>query len=437
MKQIIKRYLLFCNVLLICMIYVSCSGDIEYKDLNKGKGSVSDVIIETTENVMPVNDSSHKEEISNEFLQKFYDFTEQTSVDIFQQNIDENQIYAPLNLYLSLSMLNELSVGEAREEIEEALGISDAKDNALELDTAIYALEKRRLALGRLNINNSLWLSDELSYQDDLLDMLQNQYKTEIYKGDLKSSIFQDKMTKWVYENTNSEFQPDYHKSLDVTDPHAFISLNTLDFYNEWLNPFDEEDTRAESFFLSGNEEISCDFMKMEDLFHPFMIGEDYKTTICILKENESMLFILPEEGLLVEDFIEKRGKLSDIIYDWTNNKFSMGKVKLSVPKFAYENEIDLKVTTESMGIKRIFDINSKAFSGFADENIYITDIWQASKIEIDEKGCSTSSYTEIRAQGSGVSKNEVEIYLNRPFIYILYKDKVPFLIGVVRNPIG
>lgn len=464
MKQLIDRYSIICIMLCVCVICTSCSGEIQYdtlkeknykeeqdqgqeqeklqvedlkKDLSKNTGNASDMTIDTTENDSSVKVSGRNDEISKEFLQNFYDFTEQTSVHVFRENVSKNQIYAPLNWYLALSVLSELSAGEAREEIQEVLGISDAEFNASEVNTAIDTLEKRRLPLpiGRLDLNTSLWLNDEINYQEELLNMLQSQYSTEIYKGDLKNREFQNRITQWVYENTYYEFRPDYNKMLDNADPDAFICLNSLNFYNEWLFPFEEEDTTTEPFFLSDNKEITSDFMKMEKLYHPFMVGEDYMSTSCILKEHESMLFILPEEGLLIEDFIEKRGKLSSIISDWTNEQYSMGKVKLSVPKFAYSGETNLKTTAETMGINKIFDQNSSAFSGFADENIYITDIIQASKIEVDEKGCSASSYTEITAQGSGVSKDEVEINLNRPFIYILYKNKVPFLVGVVQNP--
>jgi len=221
------------------------------------------------------------------------------------------------------------------------------------------------------------------------------------------------------------------------------IAIYTLDFYDEWLNPFNEEDTKPDTFFISDNEKITCDFMNMEAWSHPFMVGEDYISTIFILKGGaEYMLFILPKEVLSVDELVEEKGKLAEIIYNWTDGqvsdgKISVGKVKLSIPKFAYEDEIDLRKTAEKMGIRKIFDINSKAFSLFADEDTYITDIRQVSKIEINEKGCSASSYTEIAAVGAVASKDEAEVILNRPFIYILYKDKIPFLAGVVRNPIG
>lgn len=406
------------------------------KDSNINSDNASNMNAETKETDLPVEGYESEAKLSKDFLQRYYDFTEKTSAIVFQENIGENQIYAPINYYLALSMLSELSGGEAREEIQEVLRISDNKLNASELNIAIHTLEKNLGKFGRLNVNTSLWLNDELNYQEELLTKLRSQYGTEVYKGDLKNSEFQNRMKKWVYDNTNHEFMPDYNDSLDKTDPYTFISLNTLDFYDEWAFPFEVEDTTAEPFILSDNNEITCDFMKLEKAFYPYMVGENYISTICMLKDNESMLFILPEEGLTVEDLINERSKLSGIISDWTNEQFTMSKVKLSVPKFAYDSESDLEATAEAMGIKKIFDKNSKAFSEFSDSNIYVTDILQASKIKIDEKGCSASSYTEIIAQGAGLAEGEVEINLNRPFIYVLIKNKVPFLVGIIQNPL-
>jgi len=471
-KKLIKSYSIFYILILVCIVFSSCSvkkehdlindqnykvehekeqvipqEDLSDKNLQDNSENTSDIKTKIEEDDLPAENYGNKNNLSKDFLQNFYDFTEQTFAHIIRDNKGKNQIYAPFNFYLSLSILNELSEEDAREEIQNALNISDAKDHASDLNTALSSLQERKfpieLSIDRHNINTSLWLSDKINYQDNLLNMLQSQYNTEIFRGDLKDREFQNLMAKWVYENTNFEFQPDYHKSLDQIDPYAFISLSTLDFYDEWLNPFNEEDTRPDTFFISDNEKITCDFMNMEERDHPFMVGEDFISTVCVLKGHESMLFILPEEGLSVDDFIGEKGKLSEIIYGWTDEeapvkKVSAGKVKLSVPKFAYENEIDLKETAEKMGIKKIFDKNSRAFSSFADEDIYLTDISQASKIEINEKGCSASSYTEIFAFGSsGPKDDEAEIILNRPFIYILYKNKVPFLAGVVRNPIG
>ena len=95
----------------------------------------------------------------------------------------------------------------------------------------------------------------------------------------------------------------------------------------------------------------------------------------------------------------------------------------------------DLKAKTKSMGIEKIFDTSANAFASFAEEIKYISSMKQTSKIEIDENGCTAASYTELIGSSSGPRNGKAEIILNRPFIYVLYKEDIPFLIGVVRNP--
>lgn len=455
-KNHFRSYVMYCIILLISIISISCSNEkikdtiIEHESMVKedeGQDqrevqeekvdpiSTSDMISETTMDDITIKDSESKEELDSEFLRNFYDFTERTSAHVLCNKTNDNQIYAPLNWYLTLYILGEMSVGDARSEIEAALGVSEIDHS--QVTTAISVLENRKFNWGRLNVNNSLWLSDKLNYHKELLDKLISQYETEVYQGDLMDYEFQNMITQWVYENTNHQFMPDYNNLANIIDPYAFILLNTLNFYNEWIHPFNEEETSVEEFILSDNNIINCNFMNDEDASFLFKYGEDYVAMSLSLREhNESMLFILPDEGLSVEDFLAEKGKLTSVLEDSDNVPFNLGIGRLSIPKFSYEVEISLNTTAKAMGLRKIFDGSSKPFLGLTDDLAYIGDIKQVSKIAIDEKGCSASSYTEVRSFSSGGRPEKVDIVLNRPFIYVLIKDELPFFIGVVRNPL-
>lgn len=76
------------------------------------------------------------------------------------------------------------------------------------------------------------------------------------------------------------------------------------------------------------------------------------------------------------------------------------------------------------------------AFGSFSDDPLHLMGIKQEASISIDEMGCSVASYTAASVQGSAPEQpEEVEICLNRPFYYILCKDEIPFLIGIIDNP--
>jgi len=470
----VKNYLFCFIIITACLFICACSAKNEAEQVNGYNDEITDVTegaiagnaedadvstdkagagtveyiatedIATEENAAEdIEETSYAKEalnddnVSSEFIQKYYDFTEQTAVHIFCSKSRDNQLYAPFNLYLAMSVLAELTGGEAWEEMQKALGFSAIDSNRTELNKAISALDKRYLNVGRVKIKNSLWLNDNIKYKDDILSTVRDKYGTEIFKGDFQDAEFQQMMTDWVSQNTNQGFKPDY-SDLSYTGG-TFVALNTLDYYEEWITEFDEESTSEDYFTCSDNSKVLCEFMNMEEEPYSFLKGEDFISTYLHLKDKSNMLFILPDEGIEVEDFLRKEGKLADIIYNWANYQTTIGKVKLSIPKFAYADENYLNDTVKAIGINKIFDVEENAFSNLTDENIFVGAIKQASKIKIDEYGCSASSYTEVNlfANSGLVGEDEAVINLNRPFIYVLYKEKLPFLIGVVRNPLN
>lgn len=441
----IKILLILCSILLICTVLSSCSEKEANKLINnppigEALNDIPSPLPSATPVPTPVNLTNDltRIELNKEFLSNLYDFTDKTSSLIFRSEKQVNQLYAPVNFYLTLSLLSNITTGDAQEEILNKLIVKDVSENQEELLKTISILETQRLNLGRLNINHSLWLSNIYNYHEDLLTSIEDEYRTEIYIGDFSDANFQDDISNWVSKNTNQAFQP-FYNNLNVNEygvPEALISLNTLDFSDEWMKPFDEYDTSKEAFILSKDSEVYCDFMKNEQPSAAFIDRDDSISTIYSLKDNEYMLFILPKEGIEPEAFLSEEGKLSGIITEWTSDSYSMGKVKLWVPKLNYTSKLDLGTIVKEIGIKQIFDVNSNAFSKLVEETFYVGSIKQASKISIDEKGCSAASYTELTAFGAGPSDRNAEIILNHPFIFVLIKEDIPFLVGVVRNPL-
>ena len=431
-----RRLYILCLILLLAFILPSCSQEEVVNSQQKEEEETQEPIITAGEGVEVEFIPDENVDVDPEFLDNLYNFTEKASAILLNKD-DKNQVYAPINSYLALSVLAEMTNGQAREEILDALSVDDIDYNQLELVNSLSALTRiRGIDTGEMSINNSLWLNEEINYKDGILSKLEDKYSTEIYKGIFTDKDYQDKITNWVYENTGQAFSPDFNLS-DMDEPGGFISINTLDFNNQWLTPFEEEDTSIETFYLDDGTEVECEFMKNVDPSTSFLKGDNYLSTSYWLLGHEGMIFILPDEGVSVEDILMEEGKLSSIISDWANDNISMGEVSLSVPKFDYSVELDLLELANAMGIKKTFNTSSNAFSDLTDTDLYVSQMKQATKIGIDEKGCRASSYTSVNAFTSGVWDDKVEMNLNRPFIYVLYKDGVPFITGVVRNPLS
>jgi serine protease inhibitor len=139
-----------------------------------------------------------------------------------------------------------------------------------------------------------------------------------------------------------------------------------------------------------------------------------------------------------VEDFIGQKCVSAMAVKD------SFGYGGLHMPKFFFENEIDLKPVLQNMGITGAFDptkceITAMAFDKAARGNaaLYIQLIKHVAGIKTDEEGTVAYAVT-ITATGAG---SEVEIspdvVLDRPFVYFIRAGATGLVLfaGVVNNP--
>lgn len=381
-----------------------------------------------------------EQKIEPQQLQEYYDFISKTYHYMLTETENYNITYAPISFYVSLSILSEMTENEAGKELQEVLGYTDLNKHAMVVQNLVNSLKEHRQFMqegiyGRLNLDTSFWLSDTLHYQEAVMNTIQEKYSLEVFKGDFQNSEFQKQMTNWVYEKTNHSFQPQFNDLMNATEDNAFNIISTLDFFGEWTKPFDTEDTKNAIFYCDYGTQVECEFMNSEKPYAPYLKGDDYISTELNFVTGESMIFILPDTTQDIHDFW-KGNRLTEILSAWGNDGFSVAKLKFSVPKFHCSTKIDLKTIAEKMKINQVFDPSSDAFASFSNDSLYLTGIKQEASISIDELGCSVAAYTVASGQGAAPEQpEEIEICLNRPFYYILCKNEIPFLIGIVDNP--
>lgn len=381
-----------------------------------------------------------EQEIDPQQLKEYYDFISKTFRYMLAGTENNNITYAPISFYVSLSILSEMTDKEAGKELQDALGYADLNKHAMGLQNLVNSLKERRPynkegIFGRLNLDTSFWLQNTLHYQEAVMNTIQKKYSLEVFEGDFQNAEFQKQMTNWVYEKTNYSLQPQFNELMEPTEDNAFCIISTLDFFGEWMAQFEIEDTEKGIFYCKDGTQVEWEFMNKETPYSAYVAGDDYISAELSFLTGERMIFILPDETQDVHGFwIEDR--LTDILSAWGKDDLSVAKMKFSVPKFNCSSKIDLKAIAEKMQVNQLFDPFSDAFGSFSDDPLHLMGIKQEASISIDEMGCSVASYTAASAQGSAPEQpEEVEICLNRPFYYILCKDEIPFLIGIIDNP--
>lgn len=201
---------------------------------------------------------------------------------------------------------------------------------------------------------------------------------------------------------------------------NELISINTFEYTNEWLVDFDPNLIKSAEF-INGNKITAVEMMYEEEntyLENNYAVGfkKDYKNN------NYSFIAVLPKK----EEYKASNLDLNNFI-----NSEKKGPVKIGLPRFSINSEIDLK---ELLSNKISFDKSnlSKIDSNNPKINTYIA----KSSIVIGDKG-SINTKIKVNKKDSIINKDyKKEIILNKPFYFIIINNQTNdvILIGKVSN---
>lgn len=342
---------------------------------------------------------------------------------------NKNISYSPTSLYIALSMAGIGSKNTTQDEIFSALGMGGKDvDYVSNQNSKLFKLLYCNNEIGKLKIANSIWLQNNMLFNKSFEDNVVNKFYAYLFNVNFDSKNTSKLMSSWISKNTNGNLSPD----INIDKKQIMAILNTIYFKDEWIERFDKNKTKADTFYLSDGSKAQCDFMNRTYFSHGFIKGSGYTASSLELKNRGSMVFILPDKGVSVESLISTPEKVAAL---FKNQDSTFGKVIFQVPKFSYGNNFDLNDTLKSMGIKTAFK-NNADFSGITNNKTFISKISQQTHIAIDEEGVEAAAFTKIDYSGSAPSKNEVaKMILNRPFIFAIKSNDTILFIGIAHNP--
>lgn len=347
----------------------------------------------------------------------------------------ENRVYSPLNVYMALGMLAELTDGNSRQQILDLLGSSD-----------IEALREQAAALWKSNYNNdgatttilasSLWLNEGVNFIQPTLDALAETYYASAYQGVMGSDEFNQALQSWVNEQTGGLLEE--QASQIELDAETILALaTTIYFRAKWSSEFNEGKTEQKVFHAPGGD-ITCDFMHQggSDTYY---WGEKFSAIAKPFMDTESMWFILPDEGVTPEELLSDQEAMDFLLKKdlWENYKFLI--VNKSIPKFDVTSQLDLRDGLKALGVTDVFDDTISDFTPMTEDTdaIYLSQAKHDARVTIDEEGCTAVAYTVLAADGAGMPpEEEVDFVLDRPFLFaITGYDGLPLFVGVVNRP--
>ena len=168
-------------------------------------------------------------------------------------------MYSPLNLYLSLSMLAELTGGESREQILNLLGNEKMEDLRIQAQ-AVWNANYCDDGVTKLLLANSVWLNEEYSFVPSTLQTLSNVYYASCFRGQMGSEELDAALRSWLNGQTGNLLEKQAGEAALSSDTVAAL-VSTVFYQASWKDEFSEEATKEEVFH-SPQGNLLCDFMK-------------------------------------------------------------------------------------------------------------------------------------------------------------------------------
>ncbi len=367
---------------------------------------------------------------------------EKVLVDSEDTRGKENPVYSPLSYYMALSMAAECAAGNTRDEIVDVLGAEDIEDLRYENDL-LYRAFRLDNNSDYCIVSNSAWLNSKWEFKQEAFDTLANNYYATSYSRDFrKKEETEAEISEWISRKTKEKIKPD----IFIKDPESDLVrlINAVAFKDAWKEEFDADMTKKNNFFKRDGSKISCDFMKEHHSDTEVGMADNFMVYSKEMKNGYTMNFVLPDEGVDINDILSDEKAVADIYAG--NLDYKTLTVDFLVPKFEVVSEFDLMDASEKLGIKDAFGSNSDfstivdyAKYGFSNGAVAINAIDHQAQVKIDEKGGEAEGYTQITIGTTSptvVPGQYLLFKLDRPFFYyISYKNNVPLFAGIIDNP--
>lgn len=366
----------------------------------------------------------------NTFIKAQMDF----SMKIFKNTVaaseKDNILVSPLSVMLALSMTANGAVGDTKTEMQDVLsgGITIEELNKYNYSyvNGLPSNEKTKL-----NIANSIWVRDDLDVEKDFLQTNANYYDAAAYMTKFDDKALED-INNWVKENTDEMID----KIMDEhTDDAVMYLINAITFDSEWQTKYMSYEVYDGKFNSYNNEKNEVKMMSSTE--YTYLEDENATGFVKPYKNNAySFVGLLPNEDIDILEYVE------EFTYDKYKNIMDNAKscsVKVDIPKFSYDYDLNMNEILKSMGMEKSFDGRYADFSKLGHSqngNIYIGNVIHKTFIEVDENGTRAAAVTKVDMVEESAMIIDKSVKLDRPFVYMIIDNatNIPIFMGVAMD---
>ncbi|HMP79122.1 MAG TPA: serpin family protein, partial [Pirellulaceae bacterium] len=335
----------------------------------------------------------------------------------------ENTFYSPASIATALGMVTTGASGETRQQLVDALQISDDEIGFHRAMTELIQLLNTRDRGLQLRMVNRLWGQHDLVFSGDFLEGLLNQYYAPMGKADFKSDPegVRQNINAWVAQQTADRIR-NLFPSGTIDEDTRLVLANAIYFKADWKTPFNKNATKPAEFLCGNGESIKTDMMNRRG---DILYAEDNWAKVVSLPYTSggvSMVVVLPKtRGGLAE--LEQR--ISAEYLAGLLNGLSEREVRLAMPKFKFETMYVLNDVLQMLGMNRAFSDIAEFDRMTTQEPLKISIVVHKAFIDVNEEGTEAAAATGVgmKVAMAPLPKEPVDFVADHPFMFFIRHD--------------
>jgi len=358
--------------------------------------------------------------------------------EIREESDKENIMISPFSISVALAMTYNGAEGVTKTEMQNTLHLAGLTPEEISasykmLINALQNLDRDAV----LKITNAIFYKNGFSVKPDFLNLNNEYYDAEVDDLDFSVPSSVETINNWVADKTNNKIV----KIIETLSPDdRMVLLNAIYFNGIWSTKFDEDGTKPRNFRKPDGSNIEIPMMNKEDALNYSTNSLFQAIELPYGNGNYNMTVLLPQEGNSSQSIIDELS--AEDWKSWTNNFEIKEHVVVTIPRFKFSYEFQLKEVLKKLGMQKAFSPSQANFTGISNnEGLYISSVFHKSFIDVNENGTEAAAVTSVTIGATSAGPGTIEkihFTVNKPFVFAITErdtDAILF-IGEVQNPI-
>jgi serpin B len=239
------------------------------------------------------------------------------------------------------------------------------------------------------------------------------------------------RVNDWVDQETKGKIK-DILPPGSIDPTTRMVLANAIYFKAAWQEPFREESTGPAAFTRLDGSQIQVPTMHLYTGMR-YSTGDGYQAVALPYKGNlAEMLIILPDRG----GFEAFENSLDAARFAAVLSGMRSDVVQLSLPRFEFTDDLDLKPILSALGMPLAFDPDRADFSNITKaERLLVDKALHKAYVLVNESGTEAAAATVMNAVPASLPQ---EMSVDRPFIFVIrdVSTGTILFVGRVLNPL-